>query len=86
MLPSSVNAVTGPRNEVGTAISDHEGISKLTLTGSKFAGVQTLKGAAESITPVSVELGDKSPNTVFPDADLDKAIEGTMVSNFSNSD
>ncbi|WP_336327127.1 aldehyde dehydrogenase family protein [Halovenus sp. HT40] len=86
VLPSgTVNVVTGPGSEVGTAISEHEGISKVTLTGSKFAGVQTLKGAAETITPVSVELGGKSPNIVFPDADLDKAIEGTMVSIFFNS-
>jgi aldehyde dehydrogenase (NAD+) len=86
VLPSgTVNVVTGPGSEVGSAISAHEGISKVTLTGSKFAGVQTLKGAAETITPVSVELGGKSPNIVFPDADLDKAIEGTMVSIFFNS-
>jgi aldehyde dehydrogenase (NAD+) len=80
-----VNVVTGPGSEVGSAISAHDGISKVTLTGSKFAGVQTLKGAADTITPVSVELGGKSPNIVFPDADLDKAIEGTMVSIFFNS-
>jgi aldehyde dehydrogenase (NAD+) len=86
VLPSgTVNVVTGPGGEVGSAIAEHEGIEKVTLTGSKAAGVATLRGAAETITPVSVELGGKSPNIVFPDADLEKAIEGTMVSVFFNS-
>lgn len=86
VLPTgTVNVVTGPGSEVGSAIAQHEGIEKVTLTGSKAAGVATLEGAAETITPVSVELGGKSPNIVFPDADLEKAIEGTLVSIFFNS-
>lgn len=86
VLPAgTVNVVTGPGSEVGSAIAEHEEIEKVTLTGSKAAGVATLEGAAETITPVSVELGGKSPNIVFPDADLEKAIEGTLVSIFFNS-
>lgn len=86
VLPSgTVNVVTGPGSEVGAAIAEHEGIDKVTLTGSRAAGVATMQGAAETITPVSVELGGKSPNIVFPDADLEKAIEGTLVSIFFNS-
>ena len=83
--PGTVNVVTGPGSDVGSAISTHDGIDKVTLTGSKGAGVATLRGAAETITPVSVELGGKSPNIIFPDADLEKAIEGTLVSIFFNS-
>ena len=86
VLPTgTVNVVTGPGSEIGAAIAEHEGIDKVTLTGSKAAGVSTLEGAADTITPVSVELGGKSPNIVFPDANLEKAIEGTMVSIFFNS-
>jgi aldehyde dehydrogenase (NAD+) len=86
VLPSgTVNVVTGPGSEVGSAISSHEDISKVTLTGSKGAGAATMRNAADSITPVSTELGGKSPNIVFPDADLEKAIEGTMVGIFFNS-
>lgn len=86
VLPSgTVNVVTGPGSEVGAAMSSHEGIDKLTLTGSKGAGTATMKAAAETITPVSTELGGKSPNIVFPDADIEKAIEGTMVGIFFNS-
>jgi aldehyde dehydrogenase (NAD+) len=86
VLPAgTVNVVTGPGSEVGAAISGHEGVSKVTLTGSKAAGTAAMKGAADTITPVSAELGGKSPNIVFPDADLDKAVEGTMVGIFFNS-
>ncbi len=86
VLPSgTVNIVTGPGSEVGAAISAHDGINKVTLTGSKAAGTATMKNAAETITPVSTELGGKSPNIVFPDADLEKAVEGTMVGIFFNS-
>jgi aldehyde dehydrogenase (NAD+) len=86
VLPTgAVNVVTGPGSNVGTALSTHGAVSKVTLTGSKAAGVATLEGAAETITPVSVELGGKSPNIVFPDADLAEAVEGTMVSIFFNS-
>jgi aldehyde dehydrogenase (NAD+) len=86
VLPSgTVNVVTGPGSDVGARIAEHDGIDKVTLTGSRAAGVATLEGAAETITPVSVELGGKSPNIVFPDADLEKAIEGTLVSIFFNS-
>ncbi len=83
--PGTVNVVTGPGSEVGAAISSHEGISKVTLTGSKAAGAAAMRDAADTITPVSAELGGKSPNIVFPDADLEKAVEGTMVGIFFNS-
>ena len=83
--PGTVNVVTGPGSEVGAAISGHQDVSKVTLTGSKTAGALTIKNAADTITPVSAELGGKSPNIVFPDADLEKAIEGTMVGIFFNS-
>ncbi|ADQ69070.1 NAD-dependent aldehyde dehydrogenase [Halogeometricum borinquense DSM 11551] len=86
VLPTgTVNVVTGSGSVVGDAISQHDGIDKVTLTGSKAAGVATLEGAADTITPVSLELGGKSPNIVFPDADLEQAIEGTIVSIFFNS-
>lgn len=83
--PGTVNVVTGPGSEVGAAISGHEGISKVTLTGSKAAGAATIRNAADTITPVSAELGGKSPNIVFPDADIEQAVEGTMVGIFFNS-
>ncbi|WP_306061754.1 aldehyde dehydrogenase family protein [Natronococcus wangiae] len=83
--PGTINVVTGVGEEVGAAMTAHEGIDKLTLTGSHASGVATLENAARTITPASLELGGKSPNIVFPDADLEKAIEGTIVSIFFNS-
>ncbi|WP_323172372.1 aldehyde dehydrogenase family protein [Natrialba sp. PRR66] len=83
--PGTVNVVTGTGDAVGAAMTSHEGIDKLSLTGSRAAGVATLENAAQTITPTSLELGGKSPNIVFPDADLEQAIEGTLVSIFFNS-
>ena len=83
--PGTVNVVTGFGEDVGAAMTAHEGIDKLSLTGSRAAGVATLESAAETITPTSLELGGKSPTIVFPDADLERAIEGTIVSIFFNS-
>ncbi|WP_436345000.1 aldehyde dehydrogenase family protein [Natronorubrum sp. FCH18a] len=86
VLPrGTVNVVTGFGEEVGAAMTAHEGVDKLTLTGSHASGVATLENAAQTITPTSLELGGKSPNIVFPDADVERAIEGTLVSIFFNS-
>jgi aldehyde dehydrogenase (NAD+) len=85
VLPSgAVNVVTGSGSEVGDAITDHEGIDKLSLTGSTRAGERVMKNAAETITPVSLELGGKSPNIIYPDADLEKAVEGAVISIWFN--
>ena len=85
ILPDGTfNVVTGAGPEVGAAIADHPGIRKVALTGSTAAGRSVMKDAAETITPVSLELGGKSPNIVFPDADLEKAVEGTLISIFLN--
>ncbi|QSW99852.1 aldehyde dehydrogenase family protein [Haloterrigena alkaliphila] len=83
--PGTVNVVTGFGEDVGAAMTAHDDVDKLSLTGSRGAGVATLESAAQTITPTSLELGGKSPNIVFPDADLELAIEGTLVSIFFNS-
>ncbi|EMA56508.1 aldehyde dehydrogenase family protein [Halococcus thailandensis] len=85
VLPSgAVNVVTGTGSEVGDAITAHQGIDKLSLTGSTGAGEHVMKNAAETITPVSLELGGKSPNIIYPDADLEKAVEGAVISIWFN--
>ena len=83
--PGTVNVVTGVGDVVGEAMTSHEGIDKVSLTGSRESGVKTLRNAAETITPTSLELGGKSPNIVCADADIERAIEGTLVSIFFNS-
>ena len=85
VLPSgAVNVVTGSGSEVGDAITSHRDVDKASLTGSTRAGEYVMKNAAETITPVSLELGGKSPNIVFPDADLEKAVEGAVLSIWFN--
>lgn len=80
VLPDgTVNVVTGTGGTVGAAIAGHEGIDKLTLTGSTGAGASAMAAASDSITPVSLELGGKNPLIVFPDADLEAAVEGAAV-------
>lgn len=85
VLPSgTVNVVTGAGSEVGDAITAHKDIDKASLTGSTRAGEYVMKNAAETITPVSLELGGKSPNIIYPDADLEKAVEGAVISIWFN--
>jgi aldehyde dehydrogenase (NAD+) len=75
-LPDGVlNVVTGPGSETGTALTGHEDVQKISFTGSDAVGTKVMQAAAERIAPVTLELGGKSPIVVFPDADLDTAVE-----------
>ena len=80
-LPKGVlNIVTGTGAEAGTALVAHPAIRKIAFTGSLRAGKLIGQAAAERIIPVTLELGGKSPNIVFADADLSKAVPGSPVS------
>lgn len=86
VLPDgTINVVPGDGPEVGAAISEHEDVRKVSLTGSERAGSAVLQGAASNIKAVSLELGGKSPNIVCADADIEKATEGAMVASFFNA-
>ena len=63
---------------------EHEGISALTFTGETRTGSAIMARAAERIKKVSFELGGKNPAIVFPEADLDRAVAGTLRSVFAN--
>jgi aldehyde dehydrogenase (NAD+) len=82
--PGAVNVVTGAGSEVGDALTAHPGVGKVSLTGGTAAGQAVMHNAADNVVPVSLELGGKSPNVVFPDADLEAAVEGAMVGVFYN--
>jgi len=74
--PGVVNVVTGYGDTVGNAISMHRGIDKITFTGSTMVGRKIMEMAAMSnLKNVTLELGGKSPNIVFDDADLELAVE-----------
>ena len=85
-LPEGVlNVITGPGATTGNALAGHAGVDKIAFTGETLTGVSILQQAAPNITRVSLELGGKSPNIVFQDADLDKAVPAAVSSVFGNA-
>lgn len=85
-LPKGVwNVVTGYGEDVGTPIVKHSEIKKVSFTGSVSTGKLIAKLAAEKIMPVTLELGGKSPNIVFEDANLDKTVPGVLKGFVGNS-
>jgi acyl-CoA reductase-like NAD-dependent aldehyde dehydrogenase len=80
-----VNVVTGGGSTAGAAIAAHEGVNKITFTGSTEVGKLIVQAAIGNLKRVSLELGGKSPNIVFPDADLDEAVAGSGLAIFYNS-
>jgi aldehyde dehydrogenase (NAD+) len=78
-LPAGLlNVVTGTGAETGAALVAHERIRKVAFTGSVRTGQEIGKIAAERIIPLGLELGGKSPNIVFEDADLEQAVAGSL--------
>ena len=84
-LPAGVlNVVQGFGQTAGAALSSHLGIDKIAFTGSTIVGKKILEASAGNLKRVSLELGGKSPNIVFPDADIDAAVHaaaGTFCRN-----
>lgn len=76
--PGAFNVVTGLGEEAGAALSAHPGISHISFTGSHEVGILVQAAAAKNTIPVTLELGGKSPQLVFADADLSDAA-GTVV-------
>jgi aldehyde dehydrogenase (NAD+) len=84
-LPEGVfNVVTGPGAAVGIALVRHPGVDKIAFTGSTVVGKQIMREAAGSLKRVSLELGGKSPNIVFADADMEAAVKGALTGIFYN--
>jgi acyl-CoA reductase-like NAD-dependent aldehyde dehydrogenase len=82
-LPAGViNVVTGPGSSVGQTIVGHPGIDKIAFTGDTSTGRSIMKGSADTLKRITLELGGKSPNIVFPDADLDAAVRGATTGIF----
>jgi aldehyde dehydrogenase (NAD+) len=79
-----INILTG-LGDAGAALSMHPGIDKIAFTGSTGVGEKILHAAASTMKRVTVELGGKSPNIVFADADLDKAVPAAATAVFANA-
>lgn len=85
-LPEGVlNVVTGAGVEAGEALVSHDDVNKIAFTGSIRAGREIGKIAAEKIMPVTLELGGKSPDIIFDDADLEAALPGALFAFLANS-
>ena len=77
--PGVVNIVTGKGSKSGQYILDHPGFSKLAFTGSTEVGLDVYKAASERLIPATLELGGKSANIFFDDANWKQALDGAML-------
>lgn len=83
-LPAGVlNVVTGLERSTGEALASHEGVDKVAFTGSTATGAKVAQAAVANINKVTLELGGKSPQVVFADADLDAAANGLVAGVFA---
>lgn len=83
--PGVLNIVTGPGRVVGDALVNHPDVDKVTFTGSPGVGRGIMKGAAGNFKRVSLELGGKSANVIFDDANLDAAAKAAAAGIFFNA-
>ncbi|MCM2394647.1 aldehyde dehydrogenase family protein [Rhizobium sp. S95] len=79
------NLVNGDGLNVGAALSKHRDVDMMSFTGSTRAGTAVSRDAAETVKRVTLELGGKSPNIVFEDADLEERVTGSVLECFNNS-
>jgi aldehyde dehydrogenase (NAD+) len=79
------NLVNGDGPTVGAALSKHKDIDMMSFTGSTRAGIAVSKDAADTVKRVTLELGGKSPNIVFEDADIEERVSGSVLECFNNS-
>ena len=85
MPAGTFNIVTGPGRVVGDAMVHHPDIDKITFTGSPSVGRQIMQGAAGNLKRVTLELGGKSANVIFPDANIDAAVKAAGSGIFFNT-
>jgi aldehyde dehydrogenase (NAD+) len=83
--PGVLNVVPGFGKTAGSALVDHPDVDKVTFTGSPAVGRQILRGAAGNLKRVTLELGGKSANIIFPDAELGAAVKAAAAGIFFNS-
>jgi acyl-CoA reductase-like NAD-dependent aldehyde dehydrogenase len=82
--PGVLNVIPGPGGAAGNALAAHPGVDKIAFTGSTAVGSRVMQTAAKNCTKVQLELGGKSPNVVFADADIEEAAKGATFGIFSN--
>src|ERR1700687_2207906 len=82
--PGVVNIVSGVGETAGAAIREHPDVDKIALTGSADGGKTIMRAAAGTLKKISLELGGKSPNIFFADADFEAAVDGALFGIFIN--
>lgn len=84
-LPEGVfQLLTGPGSVIGQGLVTSPGVNKISVTGSTATGIQIIKDAADTLKHVTAELGGKSPNIIFADANLPAAVEAATWAGFGN--
>lgn len=83
--PGVLNVLTGVGADAGAALTSHAGVNHISFVGSTTTGRAIMRAAAENLVPVKLELGGKSPNVLFADADLDVAIPAIVGSITENA-
>lgn len=82
--PGVLNILTGPGSTVGTVMSTHPSVRRISFVGESTTGKTVMRNAAENLIPVSLELGGKSANIIFEDADLEEAVAGSIEAIYRN--
>jgi aminomuconate-semialdehyde/2-hydroxymuconate-6-semialdehyde dehydrogenase len=82
--PGVLNIITGPGGTVGTSMTTHPNVRRISFVGESTTGKTVMQNAATQLIPVSLELGGKSANIVFEDADLDEAVAGSIEAIYRN--
>lgn len=80
-----INVVTGKSGEIGDSWLEDSRVRKLTFTGSTEVGKLLMRGAAQTVKKISLELGGHAPAIVMDDADIDKAVDGVLAAKFRNA-
>jgi aldehyde dehydrogenase (NAD+) len=80
--PGVLNVLTGPGSVMGQALVEHPDIDKIAFTGDTSTGKAIMRGAADTLKKITLELGGKSPNIVLADADIDAALRGAAIGIF----
>ena len=80
-----INVVTGPGSIAGEALARHPDVDRIAFTGSTATGRKIIEASTVNIKKLQLELGGKSPDIIFADADLDKAVPGAAMGVFANS-
>jgi aldehyde dehydrogenase (NAD+) len=83
--PGVINVVTGLGAEAGAALAAHMDVDRIAFTGSTATGREIIKASAGNMKRIQLELGGKSPDIVFADANLDKAVPGAAMGVYNNS-